>query len=386
MNKPRDLLVRQLFPIPDVPAPAKLRCISLYIPDNMDHLAIFAGAIALLGKWNSWSKDEAHSARLCAMAWQQALYLGIRDCETGESIDGVILEDDMGDNIRVDPDNSCIIQIKCCVPDALSQPTDGTALTAGECREWDVSLRGNEKWLLPVAVNANDTISVTAAAGAWNDGTLGWNCVDGHTYALGACVSADPAVGGDPLMTVDHMRLIMSVDGTFTDAYNVLYAVPSGVIDGQVFFQANDSALDDNSGAVSFHLKVCAAVAEASAVGLTYDYGSGPASITLNPGEERVITFTGTAIAGYVNNYGVNIHFSTPVVITVLTQTGYVNVSSGVVFSAIYNPYPTVVHTLTNPPDLNLTDMPPALTGDLYGGATGSGGAPFTVTLKLSLP
>lgn len=268
MDTPRNLIVRQLFPTPDPPAPAKMRCVSVYIPDSMDHLAAFAGAIALLGKWNSWQKDEAHTARLAAVAWQQCLMLGIRDCETNEVFDGVLLEDFMTMGFRIDPDNNCIMQVWCinhwetfwdissCVASNASQPSPDTALEAGECRTYHVTLQANSKWLLPLSIQAGTTIQVSNASGGWSDGTAGWNCPNGMTYALGACVSADAPDPGDPLQTVNHMRLIAEYNGQFYDAYNTTIPIFGGT-PGNVFFQANDGALEDNQGSVSFDLTVC---------------------------------------------------------------------------------------------------------------------------------
>jgi hypothetical protein len=398
MQKPRDLLVRQLFPIPDIPAPLGLRCVSVYIPDSMDHLAIFAGALALLGKWNSWEKDAAHNARLCALAWQKALYLGIRDCDTGQSIEGFTLEDDMSDNIRIDPDNECIIQIKCCgewttlidiskcVPSGLVQPTDGTPLPSGSCRSWDVSLRANEKWLIPLALNEGDTVEVTGATGAWNDGTLGWNCVNGMTFGFGACVGADAPDPTDPLQTVNHMRLIMSVDGVYTDAYNTIYAVPSGVSDGQGFLQANDGTLSDNSGTVSFRVTVCTQSAAPAGVTFTYDWGSGPTTLDFVSGQERIVSFTATATPGYVNNYGVAAHFSGVLEVSFVSETGFVLVVSGVTWGGVFNMYPTLNPALTAPAQTVPSQLPPNSPGNGFQCNTGTGGAPFTITVKLKMP
>lgn len=331
MDKPRNLAVRQLFPAPTPAAPERMRCVSVYIPDSMDHLAAFAGALALLGKWNSWQKDDAHSARLAALAWQQCNMLGIRDCETNDFVMGIDLGDDMGQNIRKKPENPCIIQMWCidhwedwydplnCIAGTIEQPTDGTPLADGECREWDVSLAGNEKWLLPVAVNEGDTISVTAASGAWNDGGLGWNCVDGHTYALGACVSADAPDIGDPLQTVDHMRLIMNIDGSWYDAYNSITATPPGTADGQVYFQCNDGTLDSNSGRVSFHLKLCKQNPVATPIDITYTDGSGPASC--NSGDIIAISAIDTAPT---HNWYVFFAFSREVRVTVLSVGAFI--------------------------------------------------------------
>lgn len=78
--KARDLIVRQLFPIPENVVPDGVKCIQLTIPDDMQHEAVFMGAVALLTKWNSWQKDGTTNARDAANAWKEALLTGIEAC------------------------------------------------------------------------------------------------------------------------------------------------------------------------------------------------------------------------------------------------------------------------------------------------------------------
>jgi len=400
MDKPRNLIVRQLFPTPIPATPLKMRCVSVYIPDSMDHLAAFAGALALLGKWNSWQKDDTHTARQAAIAWQQCLARGITDCGTQEPLDGIILEDDMGDNIRVDPDNSCIIQIKCCgewttlidiskcVPHGAIQPTDGSGMVPGECREWDVSLRGSDRWLLPATVSENDTVQISAVSGAWSDGTLGWNCPNGFTFALNVCVSVDPGEPTDPVPALNHMRLIMSVDGTFTDAYLVLYSVPAGVSDGQVFFQANDQSLEDNSGTIAFHVKLCKAPEAIETIDITYTKGTGPASVSTEGGVTSwVIGLTSTVEAAH--NDAIRMSFSEDVSIEILSAAGWSDggiFTSGQPWSDI-NESGTSVELLTWPTQNYPTQFSGPLTGNGYtiiNGHSGSSAVPYSIQMRVT--
>jgi hypothetical protein len=389
---------RAKWTLPDVINPTERLCFTIEVPNNLYHIAAFRGALYMLTSAIFWQDDPHHKAKDVALVWQE-IYDNVRACIPDNSGNtGILLEDLMSQQIRISPDDPCILQMWCidhwedwynplqCVASTISQPTNGTPLEAGTCREWDVALRGNEKWLLPLAVNEGDTIAITGATGAWNDGTLGWNCASGHTYALGACVSTDPAVTGDPLMTVEHMRLIMSVDTVFTDAYNTIYAVPSGVTDGQVFFQANDSALDDNSGTVSFHVTVCSEAVAPTGVSFTYDWGSGPSTLDFVSGQERIVSFTATATPGYVNNYGVAAHFSSVLEVSFVSETGFVLVVSGVTWGGVFNMYPTLNPALTAPAQTVPSQLPPNSPGNGFQCNTGSGGAPFTITVKLKMP
>lgn len=260
---------RAKWTLPSVVDPPERLCLKIEVPNERYHIAAFRGALLILASALSWQDDPDHTAKEVAKVWDE-IYQSVVLCEPEQGkTPEFILEDDMSDNIRVDPDNSCIIQIKCCgewttlidiskcVPAGITQPTDGTPLEPGGCRAWDVSLRGNDKWLLPLSVNTGDVIEITAATGAWSDGTPQWNCIDGKIMILGGCTTDDPADMGDPLPSVNHMRLIMNVDGTWYDAYNRTLNVPTGVSDGVVYFQANDGSLSDNAGTTSFHIKVC---------------------------------------------------------------------------------------------------------------------------------
>jgi hypothetical protein len=272
MELPRNLIVRQLFPTPDPPAPTKMRCVSVWIPDSMDHLAAFAGALALLGKWNSWQKDDAHTAAAAALAWQQCLLRGISDCETGEIFDGIWLEDDVTSGFRVDPDNNCILQAWCidhwetfwdistCVAENATQGGPGGELTPGGCQTFHVALQGNSKYLVPVPVDDGYTVHISNAQGGWWDGNVlhAWNCPSGLSFAFGACLSAGGTDGGSPIPSLSIGRLIAEIDGTFYDAFNRTIVVPNGTGSQNMYFQMNDASLADNQGSISFDLTVCA--------------------------------------------------------------------------------------------------------------------------------
>lgn len=96
--KARDLMVRGLFPIPTDPTPEGVKCITLMIPDDMEHEAVFAGALALLTKWNSWQKDGTTNARDCANTWRAALDAGWEACQ-------VALTD-----VRQNEESPCILE------------------------------------------------------------------------------------------------------------------------------------------------------------------------------------------------------------------------------------------------------------------------------------
>lgn len=386
--------------LPDVVNPPDTVCFTIEVPNNIYHIAAFRGALYNLTSARFWQDDLAHTALEVAAVWQD-VFDNIRKCPDDiDTNQGITLEDFMSQQIRISPDDSCIIQMWCidhwedwydprtCVASTIEQPTNGSDLNAGECREWDVSLRASDRWLLPVAVNPGDTITVTDVSGAWSDGTIGWNCPNGFTYALGACISAEAGEGTDPVPALNHMRLIMNVDGAFTDAYNILYSTPPSVTDGQVYFQANDGTLEGNSGTIAFHVKVCRASNEPDSVTLTYYYGEGPTSFTLAPGEEKILGMNALLEPdGGSNNYGVGFFSNVELEYTLISATGFAVVCGGCVYELTWNAaHNAFTASLNSSTSTNPFDMAFPATGYGYQLGTGTGGAAFSLTLKVKLP
>jgi len=383
---------RAKWVLPLVVDPPERICFTIDVPNDIQHLAAFRGAILNLCSAMQWQDDIAHTAKDVAQVWFD-VYSKIRRCAETSDDSGITLEDFMSQQIRLKPGDPCIIQMWCiddwqdwydprsCIPGTIEQPTDGDDIEPGQCREWDVSLRANEKWLLPAVVSENDVIEVTAASGAWNDGGIGWNCVNGQTFALGACVSDDPGEISDPLPAVNHMRLVQSIDGTFYDAYNTLTVVPGGVSDGQVFFQANDDPIDDNSGAVSFHVKLCRFEPTPSTITLSYTVGTGP--VTLDPSlSEWIISMTATVEDGYA----IRMTLSEDVKLTIQSAPGYsVNCPSSDCAIAGFFEGGSSVETIHWPAHSTPVDLTPNTTCDGFQVATGIAGTPasFTVQMKI---
>lgn len=58
-------------PIPAVIAPPNRRCVTLYIPDQIDHIAAFWGTLSTLFYWWNWERNEEHEATLAAQVWHE---------------------------------------------------------------------------------------------------------------------------------------------------------------------------------------------------------------------------------------------------------------------------------------------------------------------------
>lgn len=145
------------------------------------------------------------------------------------------------------------------IPSGGQSPTG--APETGSCATYHVRLSANSAWPCPSPLNPGDTVTVSGIDGAWNDGSgfgaIGpWFCpADGSSYGAGACGDNDGTpTEGDP-STENHMALIGHVDEWFLAAAG--YTVPEGVSNGILVFQANDSAIADNLGEVTFSVVVC---------------------------------------------------------------------------------------------------------------------------------
>ncbi len=267
---------KMAWPLPTVVHPPETVCFQVNVPKESAYLMAFYGAMFLLSKPYAWQNDSAHTAIEVGKVWRaifDQLQENSCECPPGVGI-GIFLEEPMGQQIQLKPGDPCIIQMWCidhwedwynpsgCVGGQLINPTDGIPPAAGECKEWDVTLAANGRWPLPVPVSAGFTIEISGVDGSWSDGTLAWFCGDGSSFVLGACIGGGSFIGGDPLPAAKHMALILGQNSgspSYSLAYNSTAVVAPGVLNGDAWIQANDSAIGDDSGVLTFHVKVCGA-------------------------------------------------------------------------------------------------------------------------------
>ena len=175
--------------------------------------------------------------------------------------------------IRQNPDNPCLLEssvdgitwcqwgdLSKCIAGGM-QPGSGspTPTPGGGSACYQAKLLASGKFFVPAAVNAGDVIELTGATGAGTDPTFDvakWRCPNGEQFFGGACVGFNVFDGADPLTAVSHMRLVMSIGGTFYDAMDGPVTVPGGVVNAPVVIQVNDSTLNDNSGDYTFQVCV----------------------------------------------------------------------------------------------------------------------------------
>jgi|SRR5882724_5375308 len=259
--------------LPDVIDPPRI-CFTVPVPNDRKHIAAFRGALYNLTSARFWQDDLAHTALLVAKVWQDIYDEVIACTEPIPDNQGVSLDEDISMQIRLNPDDPCVIQMWCidhwenwydprvCGPVA-SQPGGGDEATAhpepGSCDTYHAQMRANSQWIAPFVVNAGDVITMSHGTGAGHDPALvQWNCIGGRTYFAGDCVGFSVFSAGDQLSTAYHMQLIMNVDGVWYDAFTPL-TVPSGVSNSPVLFQINvpAGALAVVDGSYTFDVEQC---------------------------------------------------------------------------------------------------------------------------------
>jgi hypothetical protein len=255
--------------LPDNLNPVGTRCIQITIPDDDDWERAMYAEVSTLAQWMRWQRDLGHNGKPVADIWLKALRTW-KHCDGSPSPVAGLLED-FEMPLRVDCD--CNVFVTCCdgtekqlltadqVRNLLAgQPGAGSPQppAGGGCQQYSGQLLANGRYLVPTVVSTGDTVELGSAVGATNDGSEAiWHCPDGSQFFAGLCAASGGLDGSDPLPTVEHMRLIVNIDGAYYDAMAGPITVPGGVSNAQVYVQVNDSDLTDNTGQIQFVVTAC---------------------------------------------------------------------------------------------------------------------------------
>jgi len=270
---------RARWVLPAVVDPPGRVCFQILVPDEPQHIAAFYGALYDLAKPYNWGNDDAHTAIAVGAVWNEIFFRLRRNNCAKEN--GIGTDEGPDYMIRQNPDNPCLLEssvngttwcsfadLSKCLKANPAQPSPaGDGPAPGETQQHCLTLNGNGKTLLPIGVSGGDVITLSDITGGWNDGSSAWYCGDGSGYILGACVDFCGTDGSDPLPAACHMRIVAEIDGVFYDTATPII-VPSTVTDATCVFQANDSDLADNFGAVNF----CANVANHTQESFTHHF------------------------------------------------------------------------------------------------------------------
>jgi len=243
--------------------------------------------------------------------------------------------------IRQSPDNPCIIEssvdgtnwcpfidLSLCQnfgsqPGPTPPPTPG-----GGTQQTCSQLKANQTLLLPLLVNAGDTIQLNNASGAWWDGgsfDFGplWQTPNGNQFIGGIEYPVDFHSSTDPIPSAKHMTVIAGIGATpiyLALAVGVPVTVPAGVSNAQIWLQCNDDPIDNNQGTIDFCVTV---TNNQSGTTVNVDYpvaGTGPVSMIL--GTEYEIGST-VWFNGSFNENLLHAVFSLPVRLEVVDVTGW---------------------------------------------------------------
>jgi hypothetical protein len=267
-----------------LPLPQETVCYRVVLPNSPRILEAFEGAILMLGKWTYWDRDDDHAATVAAKVFLK-VYDTLRENMCNDELHGE-LEDGM--KLRIDPDNSCIIQcldecsgewgtfldVSQCAPGAITQAPPGGTPASGDVNCYDIVIQGNSQWISPIPVKEGDVIEITGVAGGWFDGAF-WRCPNGQDYLLGGCTGSGSHQPSDPAPTILHARLIQTIDSGshWSDAYNTATNIPLGTSPTNLILQMNDSSLSDNGGSIT--CRVCIHTNNVAAWSHTFDFTTG---------------------------------------------------------------------------------------------------------------
>jgi len=177
-----------------------------------------------------------------------------------------------GMRLRINPADKCEWQMDCgdgvwthfwspkdCGSPDITQPAPQGELMPGQCKIYNVTLQGKEKWLAPVPVGPGYSVEVSAAAGMWYPNySFLWYCPQGTRAVLSVCTGTEDMVSGRPYTPKGVGRLIFDHNGTFYDGYNTTTVIPANAPLSDLMFQMNDADLSDNQGSISFNVRICA--------------------------------------------------------------------------------------------------------------------------------
>lgn len=142
-----------------------------------------------------------------------------------------------------------------------NQAAPGGNIPVNECHTYNVTLAANQRWLCPVPIASGYRVQIENAQGGWSDSntiTSQWFCPQGTFYSLGVCgPTYAPTQPTDPNQAAAHMRLVGVYNTTWIDAYNTTTVIPTGVVQTNLYLQANDGSLSDNNGSITFKVTVC---------------------------------------------------------------------------------------------------------------------------------
>lgn len=391
-------------PQPSFSAPVPLTGVDIdadpvvYLKVNRTWIPYLAGAIKQLVLQSTWATTDPDAlwlqqerVMMIFSNFAQALESPLKVCEDAIG-GGIVLEDAVSSQIRLSPDDNCIIQMWCidhwedwydprtCIATGSGQARarDGQQPAPGTSATYCFTVLANTPYLYPVQVNAGDRISVSDLGGAWSTGRFGlvskWYCPDGAAYVLGGCGGAPTFDAGNPLPAEPDMLLLANINGVnYPLRDGTPFLVPSGIVDENMVLIPNtiDSTIAQGSISACVTIDTVAPLP----VTATYTAGSGPTQIT-NGGTYLFTSSVGT-------DPTVDVNFSQGVKLTFLSSTlDHPTCSGACIYGAFWRPDTTLIAQFTYPPT-HVMDWPVTSNVGRWNIQSGGAGPTYTVTVKI---
>lgn len=183
-----------------------------------------------------------------------------------------------------------VLQMYCCgtwqdvpgqPPGGINQPGQPGAGTpqpspggGQECYQ-AVNQPASNGWFLPTTVSTGDVLALSGATGAANDSFNAlWYCPDGGQFFLGQNVGYPVMNGADPAPLLAHLRLLYVIEGSYYDAMNGPFTVPSGISGAAVLVVPNSA--DPTSLQGSYSYQVCVTNNATASWTHTFDFTVSP--------------------------------------------------------------------------------------------------------------
>lgn len=210
------------LPLPDIIDPPKRRCVTIEIPDDRMHFAVFWGWLYGLTRWYTWKLDSSQTGKALAVVYQK---------------------------VWADARERFVLQEDSCMGCAHVNPAMSAPLSGGETRTFHTTVEAGEFQLLPIVLLRNQSITLSDFKGQWRDSqyhpdrpcTSNWETPEGIVIdqAGGALAENFPTdvMPGEP-----HMRLIMRVNACGVLSYHhvedpITFTVPNSAHEDGVFVE-----------------------------------------------------------------------------------------------------------------------------------------------------
>lgn len=277
-------------------------CFSIQVPNDKYFVAAVMAQLEMLTYWYMWQRDADHTARLVAARWYplfnaavDAMNRGLLICPPAIPPSGGAEGDE--NLIRQNPANPCELQtsidgthwctfadLSLCFASLTGQPSAPQDQPApGGCQVYSGKLQANETFLVPVVVNAGDTVEVTHITGAGSDNGIAWYCPDGSTFFAGACGVAGAPLGGDPAPLLNHMSVLVKIGSVYYPATGGSITVPGGIVNQQVTLLVNAPVGTGKSGEYALSVNVCNN--QAVSWSHIFDFALNPQGWAITPGD-----------------------------------------------------------------------------------------------------